>query len=46
MDSQCLQATSLKSISVSNVKGEFHIYIAKQSAPLTKNVKMMFSVAI
>ena len=37
MDSQCIQVSSSKSISVPNVRGDFDIYIAKQSATLTKS---------
>ena len=36
MDSQCIQASSLKSISVPNIRGDFHIHIAVQNATLTK----------
>ena len=39
MDLQCIQASSLKSISVPNVRGDFHIYTARQSATLTKMSK-------
>ena len=35
MDSQCIQ-TSSKSISVSSVRGDFDVYIARYSANLTK----------
>ena len=31
-----MQASTLKSISVENVMGDFHIYTARQSATLTK----------
>ena len=37
MDSQCIQVSSSKSISVPNVRGDFDIYIAKQSATLRKS---------
>ena len=37
MDSQCIQVNSSKSISVPNVRGDFDIYMAKQSATLTKS---------
>ena len=42
MDSQCIQASSSKSISVSNVREDFHIYIARQSTTLTKMPKWCF----
>ena len=42
MDLQCIQASSSKSISVPNVRGEFHIYTASQSASLTKMSKLYF----
>ena len=32
MDLQCIQASGLKSTSVPNVRGDFHIYITRQSA--------------
>ena len=39
-DSQCTQASSsTKNIYVPNVRRDFHIYIARQSAALTKNLK-------
>ena len=38
----CIQASSLKSISVLNVRGDFHIYTAMQSATLTKMSKWCF----
>ena len=38
----CIQASSLKSISVPNVRGDFHIYTAMQSATLTKTSKWCF----
>ena len=37
MDSQCIQVNSSKSISVPNVRGDFDIYIAKQSATSRKS---------
>ena len=40
MDSQCIQASS--SISVPNVRRDFHIYFARQSATLTKMSKLCF----
>ena len=46
MDSQFVQATSLKSIPVPNLRGVFRIYTSRQSATLTKNIKLMFSVTI
>ena len=39
MDSQCIDATSFKRISVPNVMGDFHIYTARESATLTKMSK-------
>ena len=39
MESQCILASSLKSISVPNVRKDFHIYNDKQSATLTKMSK-------
>ena len=36
MHSQCIQVSSLKSISVPNVRVFFHIYTARQSATLKK----------
>ena len=42
MDSQCIQASSSKSISVPNVREGFHIYTARQSATLTKISKWCF----
>ena len=39
MDFQCIQASSSKSISLPNVRTDFHIYIARQSATLTKMFK-------
>ena len=36
MDSQCIQARSSKSISVQNVREDFHIYIAGQTDTLKK----------
>ena len=42
MDSQCIQATSSKNISVPNVRTDFPIYIAMQSGTLTKMSKWCF----
>ena len=42
MNSQCIQPTISKSISVSNVRADFPIYIARQSATLTKLSKWCF----
>ena len=43
MDSQSIQTTSSKSISVLNVRTDFPIYIAKQSGTLTKMLKWCFA---
>ena len=37
-----MQASCLKSISVPNVRGDFYIYIARDSATLTKMSKLYF----
>ena len=42
MDSQCIQATSSKSTSVKNIRRNSPIYIARQSAALTKMSKWCF----
>ena len=39
MDFQCIQASSSKSISLPNVRRDFHISIARQSVTLTKMFK-------
>ena len=36
VDSQCIQVNSLKSISFPDIRGDFHIYTARESATLTK----------
>ena len=41
-DSQYIQASSLKSISVPNVKGVFHIHTSRQNATFTKMLKWGF----
>ena len=42
MDSQCIQVSSSKSISVPNVRIDSHIYIARESASLKKMSKWCF----
>ena len=42
MDLQSIQASCLKSISVPNVRGDFYIYIARDSDTLTKMSKLYF----
>ena len=42
MDSQCIQASSSKSIFVPNVRRNFQIYISRQSATLKKMSKWYF----
>ena len=46
IDSQSIQDSSSKSISVPNVRGDFYIYIAGAKTHRDKNGKVMFCVVI